>query len=736
MAPARPATRTRRIDAAFAFAAFFAVLLCVALLRLSHTIDLARAAEGDTLLLFNELRVPSGDGVAYVRGGWRGNDLTAVAARLGPDLRVGGIALNTVVVDAADRRLAVSLATLSAETLAQVLPAAVCRESAMLVDRTDAHRFGSLPSVEISGWQRPLVEADLLALRLLLPSLNKPLVVVCASPPESDPMALAVASGPSVAARVEAIATDQTLFKDGLFGSRLGHTPLGAAITQSIARSFSWVAPVAALSIVACVLLFAAWGSIRGLKERDELQVRRILGATTMRLAGLLLARIVIPAGGVLLSALAVGASLDVSPLGAASALELPTPSLALTCALCLAAVWFARCMLAAVWQRGPLNASAASAASTVRLWPYLLAWSACLAVIVASLGVALSIERHLRHVESLKLGYEPRGLHVVGITVGKDVQGDADLGDLQMAVLSAARATASAHPTTLICNPPWDYDDTRALGDSMGPGGANVLIGAGPDVLDVLKLARRQGRDFALADMGGVRRSINQYTAGAAPGVFERKFIAVGEIGDLHLGSLLPALRTLSIVPISTIGCNEFSVLVRLRDADARVSRELADGLRQRFPRLAVQDAVEAYDDILRDRAPLYRLLHVAGLGGIVGIVLLVALGGAFVAAYFSAQRRELAIRQALGESPLQASIAVIKRLSRWSLASIAAALLGYLFAISAFRSLVVDFHGVGIVALTLGGAAIAVAGVLGMALFVRQRASTLPLRSALMEQ
>lgn len=674
MSPAKAAVQRRLAELGFHvcfIVSLSLVLLCQAVVEGWHS---DRAQPANVFLLSRQHWIPHGDTMAAMRVGFPLDEVEHLRRRIAEYAEAGIVGMEPTTGEIDGQRIAIDRVVTDAVGAHLLFGDTVsCEPGLLRADPGLASRYGKRPRLSIDGRPTQLTYVDLRVLRHLLPVRPAMVVVECRASPPASVRALLVPWKSDMAPKLQALAADRSWYRRELFAAELIVDQLSAVQEAAFNSKLGWATGLRNATAVMTVLLFAAWGLLIGLRGGREHVQRRVLGASLPMLASRLAYRVLFAVVFGLSLAYLAGAALG--KWAGASATPTATTLLALWplwLALALAA-WVPAAAMSLQSLDRRLYTSVTGDRCSAPLAPYLALWTfgLSLALLFATLGGAAcwGLWRDL----SLQLGYQPRGLVSVSFRLEPEAStasAGAGRWPLQRQILQAAQELGYSK-STLLCPAPWEFSShADILGDDHHVG---LLLGAGPNFLATLQVLNVSGRDFTTADMTQSGSRIEQGDDLTLQQMSAMGGERIARIHGLLLGAASPQLRHFSASPISQIECDDFSLLLRGGAPHDQALAQLTESLRKRFPSLAVSPAQEVNESIWRARLPAIQLATLLGLTALLAAALQLVFASALAVAFFESNRRELAIRLALGLSPAAATRALLSRLARWSAPAIA---------------------------------------------------------------
>lgn len=678
------ARRTRALDFAFLLASGVALLLALFAIEGWNAFNrLAPEIEG-TYLMSAQMRVPGRDGDRFQRVGWTPSRLADLRERLGAGVRLSAISLDKTLLDVGDgTRRAISVLGLAPSIvgLFAAATAVQCDDYTLYVDPSTKTSLGGGP-FHLDRRQVQLQSASLGWASFFAAGESDVLAVACAPDfevrKESDTWVVA-AGDATLRSRLQAVAGSEEA-GDELFAVRLRYEPISTAMSRAGRAQVGWAVPALFGLSAICALLNMAWSGLVGLRESRNDRIRWQLGGTPMHLLRLHLRRSAMQ----VLAGAALGLFLFVAGVatGFIQTPEDPAWTAARYAGVCLAVLLLSASVrshfLLASVKAGAIAST--SGTSTVSLWPYLGAWALglCVACLVAVLTVAVG--SHASRLSETSVGYDPDGLMTVPLRFPpKAENGDGHYPILQRmrtelaSLLGMARVEAADMP-------PWRFEGFAFLDVDDGSTGLLMKVSAG--FLPLIGVAQMTGRGFLEAEERSAQAAVIQEPNADAQSFWKTKFDVIGELRGLKLGTQAPHERAVAVLPIggnSLFGSQPWTnvdlVFKSAWDIDRRKVSEAVAKLRRMFPEVAVGEPIAVDEIYALAQRPVHRLTRLLMAASIVGGFLILTITATAAATLLQAQRRELAIRSALGATSPLLVRTLVRNITPWMmLAGVAA--------------------------------------------------------------
>ncbi len=320
----------------------------------------------------------------------------------------------------------------------------------------------------------------------------------------------------------------------------------------------------------------------------------------------------------------------------------------------------------------GPIASTGGT--STVRLWPYQAAWGLglCVACLVAVLAVAVG--SHASRLRGASMGYDPSELMAVPLRFPpQEEAGDSHYPMLQIMRTELASLLGMAR-VEAVDMPPWRFEGFAFL--DVDDGSTGLVMKASAGFLPLIGVARMTGRGFLEAEERSARVAVIQEPNADAQSFWKTKFDVVGELRGLKLGTHAPHERAVTVLPIggnSPFGGSSWTdidlVFKTAWDIDRHKVSEAVAKFRRMFPEVAVGEPIAIDDIYALAQRPVHRLARLLMAASVVGAFLILTITATVAATSLQAQRRELAIRSALGASSSVLLRTLVGNISPWML-------------------------------------------------------------------
>ncbi len=662
-------------DAAFWLASVTAFLL--ALLSLGTFDALLRFESGATnvFLVSQAMRVPGPEGDRLHRIGWTPSRIAELAERLGAPTRLSPISIRAGVLEGSDRTLAVSVVTISravAAALSDRTPL-VCDGATLHASPRTLETFGS-NTVRLGGQSYIAIPARLEWLQAFARSTHDAMVLRCLASdvPSREGAGWLVATGDgTLSARLQHARQSSARDSQSAFATELRFEPLADALRQSAARELGWIPPVLAALVVMGLMLNLAWAGLASFNERAEDRIRWLLGGPPLRIALGAGIKTCIPVAAsgvlaaVLCAALVAGGAVQppdapVLTLGGYAVLVAGT-ALA-SAALRAGASWWAL--------RAP-GGTSGGARITTPIWPYLLAWAVGLYLAMLVSALAASVIWFTQRLDRIDPGFQADGLYAVSVRRAGAADGTAD------DIVQRARAgLADAFGVTAVeaaCVPPWRFSGFSFLDEDDGSTGLVMPVTAG--FLQLIGARMAHGSPFPPGSDRDSHLALIQVQRSEEREQWRRVYSVLGETQGLRVGAYAPSLRSILFRPMAALDCEDVELVFRHPgwSLPERI-RGMAE-LRQRMPALAWSDPTSVLQVYRQARSGVRQLSRLLVAVSAVGLMLMFALSGTLVVALAAAQRRETAVRMALGASYGRIASGVMLRSLAWCVPAVLAA-------------------------------------------------------------
>jgi hypothetical protein len=669
----------RLTDAAFWAASATAFLLALLSIAAFDSLRQLRPAANEAFLVTQFMRIPGAEGERFHRIGWTPLRVAELGEQLGASARLAPVSLQRSVLAWSEGRLAVS--TLS---IPRSVAVAMARQEALVCDGTTLHLGPRLFSqvgpgpLRLGGRQAVAVSAQLGWLQGLVGQVPDALVLVCSPSDElqagSATWLVATGDG-SLLSRLQQARAGAAGGASESFATQLRIEHLSEAVRRSADRELGWVQPVLAALIGMGLLLNLAWAGLGALTDRPGDRVRWLVGGSPWRIAlraGARTATAVASAGllaAVLFETL-VAAGFVQSPVDRIGALGM---FLALV-GIAAGASAALRAVSSLAGLRGA-NPSASGSRITSSTWPYLIAWATGLGLAMLVSSLAVSLLWFAQRLDRIDPGFQAAGLHAVSIRP-VDPEPDAVASYRQLQPARAGLAEALDLPKIeAACVPPWRLAGHAFLDDDDGSTGLVMPVTAGFLELIGARLAR--GAHFPEGSERDAQRVLIQTGGDSEREPWHRVHTVLGETEGLLVGTYAPEPRSILFRPIGDLACDDIDLVYRSPRLSTSETRRRMDELHQRMPQFAWSEP-QAVDALYRDARSGVRRLSGLMLGvSAVGLMLMLVLSATLAAALEAVQRRETAVRMALGASSVRMARRAVLRSLLWCTPAAVAALL-----------------------------------------------------------
>lgn len=685
----------RSLDVAFllCFAvAYFLICLCLNAVGLHR--EMANKGESDWLLTAS-MRVPSNSGVRYSRSAWPSDKIAFVEERLRGIGRLSPLMVRQVNVRTIERLWQATFLEIDPTVANRIggFPHGRCSEGTAYVSGRGASAIADGSQVRIADESFTTASARLPWVGLFEPGTSGLIVVRCRSL-ALDRASWLLASGSEDRLKValEELTRSPELSGAELFTTRLTASSLSERLASRADEEYGWI--YALLTFVAGGSIFIAvgWGAIVGVQSLSSTRTRSLLGAQAWDLFRLDLAR----ASRIQLCAAAAAVLaflLTVNIAGIAFAPDAWVPMTSAFLVLVAAQIGFATMSL----QRNSRRAMVGSARSTEGLAfsgsmrPYFMMWALGLAVSGAGFALSLQMASHVRSLQSADPGYDPENLWVVAARMEGDLSPEEVLGRYAT-IEQQTREVSSFQGVAIACLPPWRFDGFSMLDIDDGSTGLSVSVSR--DFFRTIGVRKYTGELLnPSVSTGSIALQASSSEEAASYGSL---FSVIGHSEGVLVGTRSLAKRTIVYLPLGSQRCDGFDLIVKAPASDLKLLSRLVRSLRASFQDTAFDEPVQVQQLFADARAPMLRIANLLLVACGVALILQVALSMALIVTMFAAQRREVAIRIAMGLTLPSLAIYLTGRLGVWA---VPAVLLGSVIAHSGsglFNAIIVDWEGI----------------------------------------
>lgn len=712
----RNALRTRFQQLGFFAASSFAFLLAALAFSASELLDRMSPALDQELLVGLEMRVPGSDTGSFSRTGVSRQRRDELLGRL-PEVVASSVSVQATSLSAPDLSLAVTVVELEPAMANRLSPgqSLACGDELVYTDQRTVARFTARSGARLDGRLVQLVPVDLPWMAFFASYPGEPLVLRCRAFDRQAAQWLLVSGAANVAAQLRAIAALPEFSGEQLFSQRLTIQPLRHALRSAALKRIGWVKPALATITIICLLIAASWAILGGLRARRGDTVRRALGASPHRMVR----RAFVLTGGAVIAAAALGLLLHVTLIhigvfgsGAASG-PVPAgyPVLAASAAL-LACILRSVISLGAFREGGGVGQVGSN--FSARLWPFLAVWAFGFFIGSFALVMTLALSTHSARQAELQLGFQAEGLFAIPVRFATPPNSaEQFLADVNRARAAISRVLPQAR-TAAACTPPWRFEGFGFLENDDGSTGLMMPVSDG--FLGLVGADLRGGRDLVEGDMSSTQIAIAQTGSADELRLWKARHSVVGQVASLRVGTLDPKLRSVLFQPLAQHTCQDFDLAFRLPSVKASQLLQASQAVQLDLAGVAVGLAHPVQDVYRNAHGPVNRLRDLFAAAALVGFGLTLLLTAVVWSALLAAQRREIAIRAALGAAPARLVRHMLQTVLRWAAPVVLAVLLTNIAVQQILSAYIVNWQAFGSLPTLLACLVLLIPGVIGL--------------------